>query len=205
MMNAKTHEGSGRWGEQRRKSQARRAERLQKMDAELERRLPARYARQRNRRIVASMGAGLLGLLWVDAAISWALAPSDTAMIANFVILGVLVVLGFPVAGQLIAITRGMIFKREHELDERQQLARLRAFSTAHKGTTTLIILATAATMFADGDDDLHVPSAALFLILFALLVTHALLPQVVATWQMPDPPAEDDEDLANANAGHTA
>ncbi|GAA2573202.1 hypothetical protein SMC26_27935 [Actinomadura fulvescens] len=203
-MNSKAHDGAGRWSERRGRSQARRAERLQKLDAELERRMPGRYARRRNRRLLAGTGAALLGLLWADAAISWALAPSDTAMIANFVILGVLIVLGLPMAGQLIAVTRGVTSKREHELDERQQLARLRAFSTAYKCTTALIVVATAATMFSDRDDELHVPSAALFLILFALLVTHALLPLVVATWQLPDPPAEDDEDPADA-AGHAA
>jgi len=172
-----------------------RADRRAALDEELERRLPARYARRRPRRILAGAGAVTLGLFWVDAAVSWALAPSDTAMIANFVILGVLVVVGFPLAGQLIAVTRGLISKREHELDERQLGARLRAFASAHRATTFVLVAVLVATMVADRDGrESQIPGAAVFLILFALLATHVLLPLVVAAWQAADPPADDDE-----------
>ncbi|MFB4310774.1 hypothetical protein [Actinomadura sp. GTD37] len=173
-----------------------RADRLAALDEELERRMPARYARQRPRRMLAGAGAVTLGLLWVDAAVSWALAPSDTAMIVNFVICGVLVVVGIPLAGQLIAVTRGLTSKRERELDERQLTARLRAFATAHRATTYVLIAVLAATMIADRDGrESQIPGAALFLILFALLATHVLLPLVVAAWQTADPPAEEEAD----------
>ncbi|SFN04291.1 MULTISPECIES: hypothetical protein [Actinomadura] len=178
------------------RSRRKRADRLAALDDELERRLPARYARRRPRRVLAGAGAVTLGLFWVDAAVSWALAPSDTAMISNFVILGVLVVVGFPLAGQLIAVTRGLTSKRERELDERQLTARLRAFATAHRATTYVMIAVVLAVSVADRDGrDSQIPGAALFLILFALLVTHALLPLVVAAWQAADPPADEDED----------
>lgn len=182
------------WGERRAKSQLRRAERLSALNPELER-MSARYASRRPRRALAVAGGSCLGLLWVDAAVSWILAPSDTAMIVNFVILGVLLVAGVPLAGRLIATTRGMISRREQELDERELAGRLRAFSTAHRCTTVVMVLVMAVTMSADRDGrDSQIPGAALFLILFALLVTHVLLPLVVATWQMPDPPADEDE-----------
>ncbi|MGI5203494.1 hypothetical protein ACQEU6_18220 [Spirillospora sp. CA-108201] len=177
------------------RSRRRRADRLAALDEQLERRMPARYARLRARRTLAGTGAVMLGLFWVDAAVSWALAPSDTAMIVNFVILGVLVVGGIPLAGQLIAVTRGLTSRRERELDERQLTARLRAFTTSHRATTAVMVAVLAATMIADRDGrESQIPGAALFLILFALLATHTLLPLVVAAWQTPDPPPADDE-----------
>lgn len=184
-----------RWTERHR---ARRAERLAVFVDELERRLPRRYARSGPRRALAGAGGALLGLLWVDAAVSWVLAPSDTAMIANFVILGVLVLAGLPLAGRLIGLTRGVTAMREGDLDERQLTARLRAFATAHRATTYLILAVLLVTSFVDAGEgrEARVPMAAYFLTVFALLVTHALLPLVVAAWQMPDPPDdEDDED----------
>jgi len=177
------------------RSRGKRADCLAALDEKLEQRMPARYGRRRPRRVLAGTGAVMLGLFWVDAAVSWALAPSDTAMIVNFVILGVLVVGGIPLAGQLIAVTRGLTSKRERELDERQLTARLRAFATAHRATTAVMVAVLVATMIADRDGrESQIPGAALFLILFALLATHALLPLVVAAWQTPDPPPADDE-----------
>lgn len=177
-----------------------RADRLAALDEELERRLPARYARRRPRRILAGAGAVTLGLFWVDAAVSWVLAPSDTAMIANFVILGVLVVVGFPLAGQLMAVTRGLTSKREDELDERQLLARLRAYASAHRATTFVLAAVLIVTSVADTEGrESQIPGAALFLILFAMLATHVLLPLVVATWQVADPPADEDEEAPAA------
>lgn len=177
------------------RSRHKRAARLAALNEQLESRLPARYARQRPRRILAGAGAVTLGLFWVDAAVSWVLAPSDTAMIANFVILGILIVVGFPLAGQLMAVTRGLTSKREHELDERQLLARLRAYATAHRATTFVLAAVLIITSAVDTEGrESQIPGAALFLILFAMLATHVLLPLVVATWQTADPP-DDDED----------
>ncbi|MEV0281303.1 hypothetical protein AB0I22_33645 [Streptomyces sp. NPDC050610] len=180
------------WGKHQAKSQLKRTERLRTLE---QRPIAARYAKQCPRRALAVAGGACLGLLWVDAAASWVLAPSDTAMIVNFAALGVLLVVGGPLAGQLILTTRGTTSRREQELDERERASRLRAFSTAHRCTTVVMILVMIVTMSADRDGrDSQIPGAALFLILFALLVTHALLPLVVATWQMPDPPADEDE-----------
>ncbi|TYB43220.1 hypothetical protein [Actinomadura chibensis] len=179
------------------RSRRRRAARLAALDEELARRMPARYARRRPRRVLAGAAAVTLSLLWVDAAVSWALAPSDTAVIVNFVVLGVLVVAGFPLGGQLIALTGGVTSRRERELDERQLTARLRAFASAHRATTAVMVAVLLATTVADRDGrESQIPGAALFLILIALLATHLVLPLVVAAWQLPDPPAEDDEPL---------
>lgn len=192
----------------RQKRQNKRADSLRAMDEELERRMPARYDRQRVRRVLAVAGGACLGLLWVNAAVSWVLAPSDTAMIFNFVVLGILLVAGIPLAGQLIGITRGMTFKSEQELDERQLAGRLRAYSAAHRCTSVVMFLVLLVTMLVDRDGrDSQIPGAALFLILFAMLITHVLLPLIVAAWQMPDPPADEDEfgDEADEPARDTA
>ncbi|MEU8340057.1 hypothetical protein AB0C74_00015 [Spirillospora sp. NPDC048832] len=180
----------------RERSRRLRAERRAALDERLERRLPARYARRRPRRVLAGAGAVTLGLFWVDAAVSWVLAPSDTAMIVNFVILGVLVVVGFPLAGHLLAVTRGLTTRREEELDERQLIARLRAYASAHRATTFVMVLVLVVTSLADTEGrESQIPGAALFLILFAMLATHVYLPLVVATWQTPDPPDDEDEE----------
>ncbi|ROO91328.1 hypothetical protein EDD29_9082 [Actinocorallia herbida] len=189
------HRGPSWWHEQKAKARLRRAESMRVLDAELDQRMPARYRKRRTRRALAVAGGACLALLWADAAASWVLAPSDTAMIVNFVILGVLLVAGFPLGGALIALTRGMTSRPERELDERERTARLRAFSTAHRCTTVVMAVALVVTMFANEGRDSRIPAAALFLILFALLGTHALLPLVVATWQAPDPLVDEDED----------
>ena len=161
--------------------------------------MSARYGRRCPRRTLAVAGGSCLGLLWVDAAVSWVLAPSDTAVIVNFVILGVVIIAAGSLGGMLIVATGGTIAKRKHELDERELAGRLRASSTAHRCTTVVLVLVTVVTMFATSSDgrDSQIPGAALFLILFALLLTHVLLPLVVATWQMPDPPADEDGTVA--------
>ena len=195
-MTNEEHPTNDRGPSWRQRRQDKRAENLRTLDERLEHRIPARYAEQRARRTLAVAGGACLGLLWVDAAVSWVLAPSDTAMIFNFVVLGILVVAGLPLSGSLIAITRGMTFKSERELDEREQAGRLRAFSAAHRCTSVVMFVVLLVTMLVDRDgQDSQIPGAALFLILFALLVTHVLLPLIVAAWQMPDPPADDDED----------
>ena len=183
------------------RSRRRQSERLAALDQELvERRMASRYARRRPRRILAGAGAATLGLLWVDAAVSWVLAPSDTAMITNFVVLGVLLLVGIPLWAQLVGVTRGLTAKQEHELDERQLTARLRAFATAHRATTFVMVAVLAVTMIADRDGrESQIPGAALFLILFALLATHVLLPLVVAAWQTADPPADDEDEDEDA------
>ncbi|WUH97032.1 hypothetical protein OHR68_26245 [Spirillospora sp. NBC_00431] len=184
--------GTARWLE---RSRRKRADRLAALEDELESRMPARYGRRRPRRALAGAGAVTLGLLWVDAAVSWVLAPGDTAMIVNFVVLFLLLVVGFPLATQLVAMTRGLTAKRERELDERQLTERLRAFATAHRATTVVIVVVLLVTMAATARDgrESQIPGAAVFLILVALLVTHIFLPLVVATWQMTDPPAEEE------------
>ena len=69
---------------------------------------------------------------------------------------------------------------------------RLRAFTVAHRISGMLIaVVAVASTIL---DPGLHLPSAAYCLVLFALFVTHAQLPLLVAAWQAPDPPVDDEE-----------
>jgi len=169
-------------------SQRRRAERI----TDLEQRMPARFTARRNRRSLAVAGAGLLALLWLNAAVSWFLAPSDTAMVTTFVVLAVVVVVGIPVISWMVVVTRGATSLAERFLDERQVAERLRAFTVAHRISGLLIaVVAMASTIL---DPGLHLPSAAYFLVLFALFATHTQLPLLVAAWQAPDPPVDDEE-----------
>lgn len=172
----------------RERSQRRRAERI----TAFEQRMPARFIARRNRRALAVAGAGLLALLWLNAAVSWFLAPSGTAEITNFVVLAVVVVVGIPVISWMVVVTRGATSLAERFLDERQVAERLRAFTVAHRISGLLIaFVAVASTIL---DPGLHLPTAAYFLVLFALFATHTQLPLLAAAWQAPDPPVDDEE-----------
>ena len=179
----------------RERSQRRRAERIMAS----EKHMPARFIERRNRRALAVAGAGLLALLWLNAAVSWFLAPSGAAVITNCVVLAVVVVVGIPVASWMVVVTRGATFLAESFLDERQVVERLRAFTVAHRISGLLIAVVAAASTILD--PGMHLPSAAYFLVLFALFVTHTQLPLLAAAWQAPDPPVDDEEPATHGPA----
>jgi hypothetical protein len=166
-----------------------------KMLARVQGEVPARYADQRGRRRLVIAGAGALGLLWVNTAVSWALAPSTTAMVTCFVILAVVLLAGAWVGGTLSLSTRGTVGLPAHLLDERQAKERLHAHARAHRLTLMLLFVTYFAVVMALPDDGQHagIPSAALALLFAALMATVAALPSLVVAWRMPDTPADDD------------
>lgn len=148
---------------------------------------PARFADQRGRRQLVGAGAGLIGLLWIDAAVCWALAPSDTAMFTTLAVMAVTVLAGAWVWGTLFLSTRGTVGLPEHLLDERQLKERLRAHAMAHRLTLLLVFITYFAVSLAG-----EFPAAALTVLFFSLLATIWALPMLVAAWRMTDPPADD-------------
>jgi ABC-type transport system involved in multi-copper enzyme maturation permease subunit len=157
--------------------------------------VPARYADQGGRRRLVVAGAVALALLWVSAAVSWALAPSATAMVTSFAILAVVGLAGAWIWSTLSLSTRGTVGLPGHLLDERQAKERLHAHANAHRLTLVLLFVTYFAVGLALPDDEQHVgiPSAALTLLFAALMATVAALPSLVVAWRMPDPPADDD------------
>ncbi|MDL4771783.1 MULTISPECIES: hypothetical protein [Thermomonosporaceae] len=178
----------GGWRE---RAERRRAERI----TELAGRAPGRFAARRNRRLLAGAAGALLLLPWVDAAVSWLIAPSDTAVYVNLVVLAAMAVGGVPAYNRMITVTRGTTSLDERYLDERQVAERLRAFRVAHRGTTAMIIAVGVTIMLAERGRDAHVPAAANFLMVFAMLVMHIALPLIIATWRQPDPPPDDGDE----------
>jgi MFS family permease len=161
---------------------------------------PARFATRDGRRRLVAAGAGILALLWVNTAVSWVLAPSDTAMFTCFAILGIVLLAGGWVWHALTLSTRGTIGLPEHLLDERQAKERLRAHAVAHRLTILLLFVTYFIVLQAlpEGRDEntTGVASAAVALLFLALLATVWAMPLLAAAWRLPDPPPpEDDED----------
>ncbi|MGW5265404.1 hypothetical protein ACWEQG_30910 [Microbispora sp. NPDC004025] len=157
--------------------------------------LPALHRTRRRRRLLVVAGAASVLLLWADAAVSWAIAPSDTAVRVNLVLLVVMAAIYIPVVTALNSATRGLASLPESRLDERQVGERFRAHTYANRvmrlvlgGLAVFVVVATW-----DAGEKAQIPGAAVFLGVFALLWTHILLPLLVAGWRLPDPPPDDD------------
>lgn len=154
------------------------------------------YRTRARRRLLVAMGATGLLVMWADAMVSWWIAPSDTAVTVNFVLLAVALVCYLPAVTALNAATRGLASLPEHRLDERQVTERLRAYTVANTLTRLILTVVTAlvlAAMWGDGPAA-RVPGAAVALGLIAVWLTHYLLPLLVAGWRLPDPPPDDDD-----------
>jgi hypothetical protein len=161
---------------------------------------PARWSAGRaGRQRAVALGAVLLGLLWVNAGVSYALAPSDTAMITSFVIIAVVLAAAAVLFRSLVVGTRGTVGLPQHLLDERQRGELLRAHAISHRLTLLLLFAAYFAVPFGLRSEDSvsEIPVAAVVLLLAALLATVAVLPTLVIAWRLPEPPddGEDDED----------
>ncbi|RJL33403.1 hypothetical protein [Bailinhaonella thermotolerans] len=158
---------------------------------------PAAYATRARRRVIAGLAAFSVALLWVDAAVSWFLAPSDLAVTINFVLLAIMLVIYLPAVTLLNVASRGTAALPARMLDERQAAERLRAVATGHRITFGLIGLALAAVVagtWGEGDTA-RIPAAAVFILLLAIWLTHLVMPLIIVGWRMPDPvPDEDDE-----------
>ncbi|MQY03183.1 hypothetical protein [Actinomadura macrotermitis] len=157
---------------------------------------PTRYGTRKGRRMLARAGFACLALLWADAAVSWALAPSDAAMYTNLAAILIAFPVGFWVFGNLVPATRGTVGLAEHLLDERQVSERLRAHAIAHRLGLGLLVVVFATVMSAMPGEGRasHVAGAAVLLLFFALLFSVALLPYLIIAWRLPDSPPEDEE-----------
>ncbi|MBX6382049.1 MAG: hypothetical protein IRZ07_03595 [Microbispora sp.] len=167
-------------------------------EMEQDRLVPLHRTRRRRRLLVAAGAASVL-LLWADAAVSWAIAPSDTAVLVNLVLLVAMLVIYVPVVTALNSATRGLASLPERHLDERQIAERLRAHTYAN--TVMRVVLAALGVVILvamwDEGEKAQIPGAAVFLVVFALWWTHFLLPLLVAGWRLPDPPPDEDDDAA--------
>ncbi|WP_449061297.1 hypothetical protein [Planomonospora algeriensis] len=156
----------------------------------------SRFRDRRARRALVVVGAAATSLLWAAAVVCWFLAPSELAMWATFALAGVALVVAFLVISVIAAATRGMVERGDVHLDERQRAERHRVYLLAHRGSTWLLVGTGLLVMTLSGKDDLFVeiPSAAIAVFAFAVLMTHLALPHLIAGWRAPDP-LPDDED----------
>ncbi|MGI5155629.1 hypothetical protein [Microbispora sp. CA-102843] len=158
--------------------------------------LPLYRTRARRRLLVASGATGLL-MMWADAVVSWRIAPSDTAVTVDLVLLALMLVFYLPAVTALNAATRGLASLPERRLDERQVAERLRAYTKANtlmRVVLTVVVMAVFASMWGDGREA-AAPAAAVILGLAALWLTHLILPLLVAGWRMPDPPPDEPDE----------
>ncbi|WP_067481479.1 hypothetical protein [Actinomadura hibisca] len=173
---------------------AREAKQLRRIE---ESRLPAEsFTRHHRRRLAATAGA-CLALLWANAGVSLALAPSDAAMYTNFAVLAVILPVGLWAYGRIIVTTRGTVGLPAHLLDERQAAERINAHGTAHRATLVLLLLCLAAVMSlmpGEGYTE-RLPGAAAVLLFVALIATVAALPALIIAWRLPDAPPDDEDD----------
>ncbi|MFF5208200.1 hypothetical protein [Streptosporangium sp. NPDC000396] len=163
-------------------------ERLEQLESDRR----SRYATRGRRRVLVGAGAGSAGLVWVSAIVCWYLAPSDAAMWTTFALSGVALMIYVVVYGTLVIITRGVI-----GLDERQLRQRQKIQVDARRGTTAILLaLGLALLLSIDGDKQVvQVPAAAIVMLLSAVIMTHLILPALMAGWQMADPPPDDEDD----------
>lgn len=156
--------------------------------------LPGWYATRGRRRLLAAAGVLSLVIIWVDAVVTWALAPGDDAALVSFILLAVMLVLYLPAVTLLNIATRGVTALSERDLDERQVSERLRATALAHR-VTTGILVAFFIAVFSVGvlqGPGYFLPGAALTTLAVALMLTHFVLPLLISAWRLPDPPPDE-------------
>ncbi|GGK62457.1 hypothetical protein Sme01_04450 [Sphaerisporangium melleum] len=154
------------------------------------------YGTRRGRRTAVVLGAAAVALGYVSAVVCWFLAPSDPAMWTTFTLGGIgLLVYAWAYAVLLVA-SGGAVAMGENRLDERQLAERRQVRSLAHRATAWLLGLTLALTFFLDGADHflVRIPTAAAVIYVFALFLTHLILPHLITGWRLPDPLAEDEE-----------
>ncbi|WP_371784084.1 hypothetical protein [Streptosporangium subroseum] len=157
---------------------------------------PTWYATRRGRRILAGVGAASVGMIWVSAIVCFYLAPSVTAMWITFALAGIASVIYIVFYSALIGATRGTIGLAERYLDERQSRERQKIQADARRGTMWILIALGVLFSLAvpRGELIVQVPSAAITVLVLAMITTHLILPSLLAAWRLPDP-MPDDED----------
>ncbi|MFF3441189.1 hypothetical protein [Streptosporangium sp. NPDC002721] len=157
--------------------------------------LPGWYATRSRRRLIASVVILALALLWADVAVSWADAPGDGDELSDFALLAISTVLCIPAISLLNIATRGVVELSERDLDERQVAERLRTVAISQR-IMSGILVALFVTALVGGSlpgPDYSMPADAIFSLALALMLTHFMLPLIVAGWRLPDPPGDDD------------
>jgi hypothetical protein len=158
--------------------------------------LPGWYATRRRRRMLAAAGMFAVGLVWVDAAVSWSIGPSDDATRISLILLAVMFVIYMPTVTLLNIATRGVNELAERQLDERQAGERLRAIALAHRimlGILVVLVAVALAAGLARGGPGSSVPTTTVVQLSIALMLTHLVLPLIVVAWRLPDLPPDDE------------
>lgn len=115
------------------------------------------------------LGSVHLGTLWMPFVLLALVLPWCVAM------------------GAVNGATRGLLELRGHMLDERQIVERDRVRAIAHRITLGLLLAGVAGVGLAAWLGGVRFDGALLFPVLFALLVTHWMLPAWVACLRVPD------------------
>ncbi|WP_344366218.1 hypothetical protein [Streptomyces gobitricini] len=115
------------------------------------------------------LGSVHLGPLWLSFALPALVLPWCVAM------------------GVINGATRGLLELRGHMLDERQLVERDRVRAVAHRISLGLLFAAAAGTGLAGWLGGVRFDGGVLFPVLFALLVTHWMLPAWVACLRVAD------------------
>ncbi|MEV6862142.1 hypothetical protein AB0M44_14235 [Streptosporangium subroseum] len=158
--------------------------------------LPGWYATRGRRRMLAAAGMVAVGLMWVDAAVSWSIGPSDNATRISLILLAVMFVIYMPTVTLLNIATRGVNELAERQLDERQTGERLRAIALAHRimlGILVVLVAVALAAGLARGGPGSSVPTTMVVQLSIALMLTHFVLPLIIAAWRLPDLPPDDE------------
>ncbi|MEU4535763.1 hypothetical protein AB0G15_12965 [Streptosporangium sp. NPDC023825] len=163
------------------------------------------YATRRRRRILAGMGAGSAGMIWISAIVCWYLAPSDVAMWTTFALAGSALAIYFVVWSALVTATRGVVGLAERYLDERQIRERQKIQADARRGTTMVLVVLSLVLLLASREAEkiVQIPAAAIVTLMSAVITTHLILPALLAGWQMSDPPPDDEDDPGDEGDEH--
>jgi hypothetical protein len=135
-------------------------------------------------------------MIWISAIVCFHLAPSITAMWITFALAGIASVTYVVFYSALIGATRGTVGLSERYLDERQSRERQKIQADARRGTMWILIaLGVSLSLAVPGDELIvRIPSAAITVLVLAVIATHMILPSLLTAWRLPDP-LPDDED----------
>ena len=111
--------------------------------------LPGWYATRGRRRLLAAAGMFAVGLMWVDAAVSWSIGPGDDSHPHQPHPVAVMFVIYMPTVTLLNIATRGVNELAERQLDERQVGERLRAIALAHRIMLGILVVLVAVALAA--------------------------------------------------------
>jgi ABC-type transport system involved in multi-copper enzyme maturation permease subunit len=156
--------------------------------------VPGIYRTRTRRRALVTVGVLTLALLWADVVLVWKLAPSATARNVTLALLALFLVVYISLFVVHQVATTGSARGKARSLDERQLAEERRAYSTAHKASTAImiIVLWVMGNTITDPTDKVIAPTAVFSVFAVALTATHFVLPLLISMWRLPDPPADE-------------